>query len=212
MPALLRDATSGRLDMKQFNAQMAIELAAQRMLIMSQGGLYAAPPELLYECYNRLNRRVTAELLAVDVAGFHRTKFPSPPTRRSRRSTRKARTGFQFPLSPDPGFKRREQIAFGYFKGVFDEFLQREMDVDSADHYQRADREVLRGQQGDGVQGAGTAGRGTGENDRYARRRSAVARRGRPIHDPGVSRRGTAPEAKPEPAPGEPAQAPPAGR
>ena len=38
---LLRDATGGRLDMKQFNAQMAMELAAQRMLIMSQGGLYA---------------------------------------------------------------------------------------------------------------------------------------------------------------------------
>ena len=47
-----------------------MELAAQRMLIMSQGGLHAAAPELLYECYNRLNRRVTAELLAVDVADF----------------------------------------------------------------------------------------------------------------------------------------------
>ncbi|MHB9080613.1 MAG: hypothetical protein ACYC3X_24325 [Pirellulaceae bacterium] len=127
---LLREATGGRLDMKRFYSQMATELAAQRMLIMSQGGLYAAPPELLYECYNRLNRRVTAELLAVDVAGFiGGGNIPEPTDQEITALYEKGKDRFPFPLSPDPGFKRRQQIAFGYFKGVFDEFLQREMDV-----------------------------------------------------------------------------------
>ena len=125
---LLREATGGRLDMKQFNAQMAIELAAQRMLIMSQGGLYGTPPELLYEYYNRLNRRVKAEMLAVDVSDFI-GEVAEPTDQEITALYEKGRNRFPFPLSPDPGFKRRQQIAFGYFKGVFDEFLQREMDV-----------------------------------------------------------------------------------
>ncbi|MHB0959535.1 MAG: hypothetical protein ACYC0X_28965 [Pirellulaceae bacterium] len=125
---LLRDATGGRLDMKQLTAQLTMELAAQRMLILSQGGLYAAPPEMLYDCYNRLNRRVTAELLAVDVAGFI-ADIPEPTDQEVTALYEQGKDRFPFPLSSEPGFKRRQQISFGYFKGDFEEFLQREMDL-----------------------------------------------------------------------------------
>ena len=187
-PALLRDATSGRLDAKQFNAQMAIELAAQRMLIMSQGGLYAAPPELLYECYNRLNRRVAAELLAVDVAEFHR-RSPAAIRPRHRRALRARQKPVPSPVVARPRIQTAGEDRIRLFQGRVRRVPATRNGRHSADHYQRADRKVLRGQQGDGVQGTGTAGRGTGENDRYALRRSAVARSGCPIHDPGVSRR-----------------------
>ncbi len=63
---------------------MAMELSAQRMLIMAQGGLLAIPPDDMYRCYNKLNRRITADLLAVDVADL--LKPVDDPTRRTSRS------------------------------------------------------------------------------------------------------------------------------
>ncbi len=125
--AWLARSTGGRLNMPQFVEQMQIELAAQRMMIMSQSGHWAFPPDVLYNYYNRLNRRVTADLLAVDVAGFtDQVKAPSEPEVVALYEEGKNR--FPYPSSPEPGFKRREKIAFGYFKGSFNEFLQREID------------------------------------------------------------------------------------
>ncbi len=126
--ALLQRATNGRLDYRQFHAQMAIELAAQRMEVMASGGLLAAPPELLYECYNRLNRQATVELLALDVADFVQ-EVPEPTEADIAALYEEGKDEFPDPLLPDPGFKQRKRIAFGYFVGVFEEFLQREVDA-----------------------------------------------------------------------------------
>jgi hypothetical protein len=210
---LLRDATSGRLDTKQFNAQMAIELAAQRMLIMSQGGLYAAPPELLYECYNRLNRQVVAELLAVDVASLI-GEVPQPTDQDTAALYEQGKSRFPFPLSPDPGFKRREKIAFGYFKGVFDEFLQREMDVirpsitneQIEKYYEDNKATEFKVPELPAAESAKTTDTPSGDQPSPEAGAPATT----PV--PGVPpAEGTSPEAKPETAPGEPAQESPAG-
>ncbi len=123
--ALLREATNGRLDWRQLQAQLATELAAQRMLLMAHGGLAAAPPEVMYGCYNQLKRLVTAELLAVDVADFV-AEVPEPSDQDIAALYEAGKDRFPFPLSPEPGFKRRQGISFGFFQGVFEEFLSRE--------------------------------------------------------------------------------------
>ena len=107
--AMLNRSTGGRLDMRQFVGQMAMELSARRMMLMSQGGLFAVPPDVMYQCYNKLNRRVTAELLAVDVAGFLNQVVEPCPRKTSSLSTRKARTVSPFPprLIPVSSFARR---------------------------------------------------------------------------------------------------------
>jgi len=126
--ALMLATSNGRLDIKQFQAQMKIELAAQRMSLMAQGGLYAAPPEMIFDCYDRLNRRVTAELLAVNTADFV-DQVEEPSEDAISALYEKGKDRFPDPLLAEPGFKQRQQIAFGYFQGVFEEFLQREVDV-----------------------------------------------------------------------------------
>ncbi len=125
--AMLKQSTDGRLDMRQFVAQVATELSAQRMLIMSQGGLFAVPPDVMYQCYNKLNRRVTAELLAVDVAGFV-DQVGEPSAEEVAAVYEEGKNRFPFPTSSEPGFKRRTKIAFGLMQASFADFLKREMD------------------------------------------------------------------------------------
>jgi hypothetical protein len=117
-------------------------------------------------------------------------------------------------LSPDPGFKRREKIAFGYFKGVFDEFLQREMDVirpsitneQIEKYYEDNKATEFKVPELPAAESATTTDTPSGDQPSPEAGAPATT----PV--PGVPpAEGTSPEAKPETAPGEPAQESPAG-
>ena len=95
---------------------------------MSHSGLLATTPDMLYAYYNKLNRRVIADLLAVDVASFI-GQVEDPSEGELQALYEEAKDRFASPISPEPGFKRGRRIAFGYLAGTFGDFLQREMDV-----------------------------------------------------------------------------------
>jgi hypothetical protein len=126
--AVLADATNGRLAEPQLMAQMRMELMAQRAQMMAQAGLYSAPPASLFEYYNRLNRRVTVDLLPVNVASL--TSEVQDPTEAEVVALYEAgKNRFPVPTMPEPGFKQRKKIAFAYFQGVMEDFVQKEMAV-----------------------------------------------------------------------------------
>lgn len=127
--AMLRNSTGGRIDMRRFMAQMSMELAAQRIILMSQGGLFPTPPEFLYQCYNKLNRRVTAELLAVKVEDYIDQLQVEPTQQDLLALYEEGKNRFHYPTVPEPGFKQRKQIKFQFVMGRFDEFLEREVPV-----------------------------------------------------------------------------------
>ncbi len=126
--ALLAEATNGRLNEAALMAQMRMELMTQRVQMMAQSGLYSAPPESLFEYYDRLNRRITAELLPVNVASLT-GEVPDPSEAEITALYDAGKNRFPFPSLPDPGFKQRRKIAFGYFQGVLEDFIQREIAV-----------------------------------------------------------------------------------
>ncbi len=142
--AMLRAVTGGNLEMGRLVTHLADQLAAQRMLYMSRGGLYGVPPDMLYECYNKLNRRITAELLAVDVSQYV-DQVEDPAESDLKELYEEGKNRFPYPASADPGFKRRQKLAFQYVMADFDEFLRTRKRKRSADHYRRGNREILRG-------------------------------------------------------------------
>lgn len=113
--AILAKATNGRLNRGQLMAQLAMELAADRILMLSQSGTYAMPPEELFGCFNQVNRRVTAELLPIEVIQFL-NEAPEPSEAEVNALYEEAKDRFPNPNSPDPGFKLRKRIAFSYFR------------------------------------------------------------------------------------------------
>jgi hypothetical protein len=126
--AILAESTNGRLSQAQLMAQMHMELMAQRAQMMAQAGLYTAPPESLFEYYNRLNRRVTVELLPVNVASLV-GEVEDPNDAEIKALYEEGKDRFPMPTMPEPGFKQRKRIAFAYFEGIMEDFLQKEMAV-----------------------------------------------------------------------------------
>jgi hypothetical protein len=125
---VLQEATRGKLSDQQLMAQLQQELLAQRMQVMSRSGFFAAPPYSLFDCYNRMNRRIKAELLPVTVASFV-DEVAEPTDREIQAMYESGKDRFPLSSSPEPGFKHRQQIAFGYFKGDFEAFLNAELET-----------------------------------------------------------------------------------
>ena len=125
--ALLQEATQGRLDRSQLFDQLRMELAAQHMRVMAGSGLFAMSPSLAWDSFNRLNRRVQAELLPLPVADFESRVTGQPSEAQIVALYEEGKDRFPSPDSPEPGFKRRRKIAFQYLKADFDKFLQQEM-------------------------------------------------------------------------------------
>ena len=148
---------------------MVIELAAQRMLIMSQGGLYAVAPAELYECYNKLNRRVTAELLAVDVAEFL-SQVPDSSDQELAALYDQGKNRFPFPTLVGTGVQAADGDRLRLLQGSVRRLPAREMAVIRPTITDEEVDEILRRQQGHRVQGPGAPGGGTREDDTRGRR------------------------------------------
>ncbi len=123
---ILAKSTNGRLDRNQLMAQMAMELAADRMLMLSQSGTFSLPPEELFGCFNQLNRRISAGLLPIEVAQFL-GDTPEPTETAIKTLYKEAKDRFPNPNSPEPGFKLRKRIVFGYFRADYQKLLDAEI-------------------------------------------------------------------------------------
>jgi len=125
--ALLQEATQGRLDRSQLFDQLRMELAAQHMRMMAGSGLFAMSPSLAWDGFNRLNRRVKAELLPLAVADFEGQVTGQPTGAQIAALYEEGKDRYPFPNSPEAGFKRRPKIAFQYLKADFEKFAQEQM-------------------------------------------------------------------------------------
>ena len=125
--ALLKEATQNMFDRSQLFDQLRIELSAQHMRMMAGSGVFAMSPALAWDAFNRLNRRVKAELLPVAVADFESKVTTQPTEDQIQTLYDEGKDRYPSPDSPEAGFKRRRKIAFQYLKADFDKFLQAEM-------------------------------------------------------------------------------------
>jgi hypothetical protein len=89
---LLRDATGGRLTQLQLFEQLRTELRAQNLRMMANSGLLAITPVSAWNYFNRLNRRVEAEMLPLPVDDFVAQVPRSRRKPRFKRCTTKEKT------------------------------------------------------------------------------------------------------------------------
>ena len=124
---LLKDATQGRFDRSQLFDQLRVELSAQHMRMMAGSGLFAMSPSLAWDAFNRMGRRVKAELLPLPVADFQSKVTDQPTEVQIAALYEEGKDRYAAPDSPESGFKRRCKIAFQYLKADFEKFLQEQM-------------------------------------------------------------------------------------
>jgi len=127
--SVLRDATGGQYIKQQLFAQLRTELLAQNMRMMAASGLLAMPPGYAWDYFNRLNRRIKAEVLPLDVNEFKAEVSDEPSDAEVEELYHEAKDRYPNPDSPEPGFKRRRKIAFQYLKSEFQKFMDTEMAV-----------------------------------------------------------------------------------
>jgi hypothetical protein len=124
---LLKEATQGVFDRSQLFEQLRIELSAQHMRMMAGSGVFAMSPSLAWDGFNRMNRRVKAELLPLPVADFDSQVTAQPTDVQVAALYEEGKDRYASPDSPEAGFKRRRTIAFQYLKADFEKFLQEQM-------------------------------------------------------------------------------------
>jgi hypothetical protein len=124
---LLKEATQGMFDRSQLFEQLRIELSAQHMRMMAGSGVFAMSPSLAWDGFNRMNRRVKAELLPLPVADFDSKVTAQPTEAQIAALYEEGKDRYAFPDSSEAGFQRRRTIAFQYLKADFEKFLQEQM-------------------------------------------------------------------------------------
>ena len=117
---------AGRMTQKHLMDQLSQELLAQQMLMMSRAGIFVVPPHEAWELDNRLRRRVKTEMISLHVADFKEQVTESPSETELAALYEAAKDRYPDPYSPQPGFKRRRRVSFGYVKSDFNKFLEEE--------------------------------------------------------------------------------------
>ncbi|MFM2096221.1 MAG: hypothetical protein RIS70_3345 [Planctomycetota bacterium] len=114
-----------RLSSDQIFEQIRTEIAARTVGNIAFAGVPISTPATVWKYYNRVNRRVQVELLPLAVADYvDKTREPSEAEVKELYEKHKNQP--PFPSSPEPGFRRRKQIAIRYFKVDYDKLLEEE--------------------------------------------------------------------------------------
>ncbi|MBN2022602.1 MAG: hypothetical protein JW809_07385 [Pirellulales bacterium] len=100
-------------------------LLATNLQNMTYVGLTASTPAQRWEFYQRLNRKVNAEVLPVAVAGFT-GEVPDPDDEELKAFFEKYKSDFAVPGSPEPGFHVPKRVAFEYVKADYKKFADLE--------------------------------------------------------------------------------------
>ena len=123
---LLQEELGGALNEDALFSQLRTELLAQTMRLMALRGIDVIPPALAWEYYQRLHRRVSTELLPLDVAQYI-SNVKEPSEEELQAFFEKHKNEYAYPDFPEPGFKQRKKIAFQYFTIDFNKFLDEAM-------------------------------------------------------------------------------------
>jgi hypothetical protein len=127
--------TRGQLTRDQLFDHLRREMIARNyMRLMVSGDVMT--PEDAWSYYNRLSRRVTTSILAFP-AEEHLDQAPQPSKAEVQELYEKYKDQYDFPASPEPGFKQRPKYKFAYFKADRDKFIEEEKAKISSEEVQK---------------------------------------------------------------------------
>ncbi|MBM4003704.1 MAG: hypothetical protein FJ295_10515 [Planctomycetes bacterium] len=119
---LMGDRRSSLTDKDVFE-QIRLNIAARMVREIAFVSSQVTTPASVWKHYNRLNRRIKAEILPVAVADFV-DKVREPSDAEVTAFYEKHKNQPTFPDSPEPGFMLRKKIAVRYFKIEFEKLLE----------------------------------------------------------------------------------------
>ncbi len=130
MSVIFKEHLGGQFSLQQLLNQLRVELMAQRVRSMAEAGLYVAPygtvpPVQAWDYFQRLNRRVKIEAVALDVDDYV-SKVGEPTEPQLKTLYEEGKNRFPFPESPEPGFQQRRKAAFQFVRVDFNKFLEEE--------------------------------------------------------------------------------------
>ena len=126
LASLLKDSSGGRMTQDQLFEVLRHELLAQKVRMMATSGVFPTSPVVSWGFYTQLHRFITAELMAIPVAGFV-DEVQAPGERELEEFYEKYKNFYAQPVSPEPGFKERHKIAFQFARADFNGFLEAEL-------------------------------------------------------------------------------------
>jgi len=122
-PILLRQSTGGRMSENQLFEALGTELLAQKLRMMAHSGGFPASPGAAWDYFNRLERRVEAQLVALPVARFV-DQVSDPGEAEIREFYDRHKDQYANPYTAEPGFKLRRRMAFSFLKADYARFLE----------------------------------------------------------------------------------------
>ena len=119
-------AVRGRITQQHLMDQLKRELLADQLMMMSRAGLFVTPPHEAWELHNRLHRRVQTELALLKVDDFKAKVTGQPSDAQIAALYEQGKDEFPYPMSPEPGFKRRRKVNFEFVKADLKKFTEEE--------------------------------------------------------------------------------------
>ena len=113
---LSRAAQGVSISVDQVLSQIAYDLKARHMQMLSQAGLLGVTPGQFWEYHNRLNRRFVIEAYPVDVAGFGAQVQGEPTDAELRAMFDQGKSRDPNPSIAEPGFHQPRKIAFQWVR------------------------------------------------------------------------------------------------
>lgn len=120
---ILQASTGGRLTRRMLFSQLRREMLATSMRQMAFSGLTASPPAAYWQGFKKLREMVILEMVPLPVENFVDQLKQQPTSDDVRRLYEKYKDDYRNPNTPEPGFRRPDQVDFGYFRIDFDQFL-----------------------------------------------------------------------------------------
>ena len=143
---ILTTSLNNRLNQFQLFDALRRELLAQKLYSLAGSGTLAPSPRSNWDYYNRLNRKVTAELMPLPVADYiDRVKDPSETELVAFFEEHKDTV--DNPGDAEPGFRQRQRIAVEYLDADFNVLLDEEQAKISAgkiEAYYEENKETFR--------------------------------------------------------------------
>ncbi len=112
--AIHQQTVSKYMSVEQLFEHLRVELMAQQALVLSRPGTVSLTPSAIWDYYNRLHRRVKAEVAPLKVAEYVSKVSSDPAENELRTLYENFKDDYSHPESPEPGFKRRKKAAFEY--------------------------------------------------------------------------------------------------
>jgi hypothetical protein len=125
---LWQTITQNRGTERQLFALLRSELSAARLRGLVWSGTRAASPIAFWDFYNRTEKRVDAELMAIEVADFI-DEVPEPSERELTAFYDLYAAKHSIPGSPTPGFRQRRRLAFESIRFDYQEFIDAEKEL-----------------------------------------------------------------------------------